>query len=238
MKNKPKSINISKIISYFHQKDIDKKTLNKLFYYSLFDSRSFEEDEDFFPALMVRDYREKIRNLLKKIFTKKQPEIYNFLDSRYFDEFESKVIANDTLSRIILSKQLSFLKIKTTLKKSDNFDLKTENGVNIELKRIVLWTNYSQYLNNFLNKINKNENFLYVVTCTHPFAIKRIISNFKEIRVFNKYIEKIIKSHYIVEKLIKRENIKFIIEHITPEGKNEYNLESLCNKIKRKLDEW
>ncbi|HDD35314.1 MAG TPA: hypothetical protein ENF30_00785, partial [Candidatus Desulfofervidus auxilii] len=197
-----RSGDISKIIEYFKHTEIDEKTLNRLFYYSLFDFRSFELDEDFFPAVMVKDFREKTRNILKKIFTQKQPRVYNFLKSRKdFNEFETKVIGTDILGRILISKQLSYLGLKAKVRKTSDFDLEI-NNINIELKRICLWSSYSDYLFKFLDKINKGDNYIYVVACTHPFVIEKIIPKHKNLKIFNKYIDKIVKSHYIAEKLI------------------------------------
>lgn len=234
-----RSISIPKIRGYFNQKKVDDKILNKLFYYSLFDSSSFESDERLYPIGIVKEFKDEMRELLKGIFTRKQPEIYNFLrNPRSFDRFESKVIATDIFSRIILSKQLSSVGVDVELKKSDNCDLKVKNtNINIELKRICLWTNYSNYLTAFLDKANKEDStdFVYVVACTHPFVIEKILE-YNKIAIFNRYISNIVESHYVIEKLVG-ENIKFVIRYVD-KNENDHSLSSLCTEIKQKINEF
>jgi len=231
-----KKIKVNKIKKYFIDEEIDDTTLNKLFYYSLFDSSNFEADEDFFPAVMVKDFRYKTRMLLRMLFSKKHPEIYDFLDSQSFLEFEKRVIATDVLSRIILSKKLSSMGINVEIKRDDIFDLEFKD-VKIELKRICLWTNYSEYLGDFLRKVEGNK-ALFVVACTNPFNIDKMIPITSDRSIFKSYINKIVKSHYAVEKIINKKNVKLVIGYIDKDGEENLNLSSLCDKIVQKIKDF
>jgi len=232
-----KKIKVNKIKKYFIDEEIDDTTLNRLFYYSLFDSSNFEDDEDFFPAVMVKDFKNKTRELLRRLFSKrKHPEIYDFLDSHTFPEFEKRVIATDVLSRIILSKKLLSMGIKVKIKKDDIFDLEFKD-VKIELKRICLWTNYSEYLSEFLRKVDGNK-ALFVVAYTNPFNIDKIIPTKSDMLIFKRYIKKIVESHYAVEKIISDKNVKLVMGYIDKNGVENLNLSSLCNKIVQKIKDF
>ena len=107
-----------------------------------------------------------------------------------------------------------------------------------QIKRICLWTNYSEYLVEFLSRRRENEKFIYLVACAHPFIIEKIIQKEEDRHLFNKYIDKIIKSHYVAEGLIRNQNLKFVIGHITMSGVGGYNLMELCSQIKQKMEEF
>lgn len=230
----PKKVNAKKMIEYFNQKSIDNETLNTLFYYSLFDSSSFEAD-DAIPANMLKENREKTKSILKRVFDKKQyPVIHSIMkNSESYNEFEKNVIGSDLLSRIILWKQLRNLGL--SVKIGGDYDLVIKDKAKIELKRICFWTNYCSYLEDFLKKIRNGDKFVYVVACAQPFDIDKLIRDVKNREFFNGYIDKIVRSHYVAETLINRENIKFIIRHIDKSGRAHNNVLSLAGEIKSKV---
>jgi hypothetical protein len=232
-------ISVGKLKEYFNQKTITHRTLNRLFYYSLFDSGSFEADEMFWPIDIIRERRESTRRMLMKIFNKKeQPRFYEFLNPERFDEFDKRVISSDILSRIILQKQLRMLGERTFVENISTFDLEHRRGrVKIELKRICQWTNYSDYLTSFLEKVNDDERYIFVVACTHPMRITSFLND-SDLMALNKYMENVFRSHYVIERLLSKDNIKFIIKHICESGSNGHNLLSLCEKIKEKINEF
>jgi len=90
MVEKKRALNPQGISESFNKKRINEKDLDKLFYYSLFDSTSFEEDDEFFPIEKIVDYKNGIRELLKKIF-KRESFSYFFENSDSFEEFERRI---------------------------------------------------------------------------------------------------------------------------------------------------
>lgn len=236
---KEKNIKVGKIIEYFKQKKIDEEKLNKLFYYSLFDSTNFEGDEDYFPLFMVKDFRDNIKRLIKEIFTNKKEELYQICNHpSTFNEFERKIIATDILSKIILQKQLFLFKIHSRILKSGEFDLKIGKDIILELKRICLWTNYTKYFEDFLKKV-KGKKYIFLVGCTHPFKIEKMVSEKGSEKILNNYFKKLIRSNcYLTEKLLNKKNVVLVVGYVDKEGKNGNNLSSICLEIKEKIKRW
>ncbi len=232
---KKKNINIVELSKSFNKKKIGEKTLDKLFYYSLFDSTSFEEEDEFFPIKKIVDYKNGIRKLLKKIFKRGSFSSF-FKDSDSFEEFETRVIASDILSKIILIKKLNTMGVGVTFHKGSDFDLQFKKGFKGELKRICLWTNYPNYWNKFFKKIKSDGKYIYLVACTHPFIIEKIVPKKANRNLFDKYLSKMIRSHYLLENFIKNENVIFVIRYIHIGGDKKYNLNSLCEEIKDKIN--
>jgi hypothetical protein len=244
-----------KIINYFksyiNSNNFDSQTLNKIFYYSLFDYISLfdgaKKDATTASLCPISEQRTNIgelRTLLKRVFPKRN----KFL--KEYNDFEWNYVSSDRLSRIIILAQLSSCGIHLDTKLTDvdgRFDLEmAANNVSIELKRVWGWTNYWNYLKTFCIKartlIDENENnkLLFVVTSAYPLAIDEMFKKRKDIELLNLYINKVIKSHFAGEHLLNRylntKNISFIIEHIDKQGFNDCHLQSLCGEIGSKLE--
>jgi len=228
---------ITELSDSFKTKRITGKVLEKLFYYSLFDSSSFEVEDEFFPIEEIVNYSENLRKILKRIFEKESFSYY-FKDPKSFQKFEKKIIATDILSKILLIKKLGQIGVEVDFYPSPEFDLKFKKGYSCELKRICLWTNYSEYWGNFLEKVKKGkkeDKYIYLVACTHPFIIEKIVPEKENRILFDKYLSKMIRSHYLAESFIMNKNIIFVIKYIRSEGGEKFSLSQLCEEIKDKI---
>ncbi len=231
---KESKLNFNYLKELFKRKRIKIYTLNKMFYYSLFDSGVFEAEAEFFPIEKIVDHRKNLKKLLRRTFGWR---IKRFIREDNFKDFERKFISTDILSRLVLVKALNKIGIEAEPTSQDSFDFKIKGNIYGELKRICLWTNYSNYLDNFLSKTKKypRRKYLYLVACTHPFVIEKIIPKEKDRALFNKYLHNMIRSHYYSEKLINAENITMVIRFIHMTASVEYSLLSLCEEIKTKI---
>jgi hypothetical protein len=247
-------IKLNRVRDILLQKPIQKETLNRLFYYSLIDFSSFEEDSIISPTMLDR-YRKDAKKLIKEVLKEHAYSIERFTTSEY-GKFEASFIANDTMSRILIQRQLSELLgpdyhvTEPPQTKPKSFDLRIEGGncaMPVELKRVREWTNYSDYITEFLNKVDtcektgsKNYKFLFLVACAHEFITKWMLTDTAHAAVFNDYISKVIRSHYAIERVIARTPLEgkvlIAIEHIVKDGEDSNSLISFCNEIKEKID--
>ena len=247
-------INLNRVRSILLQKPIQKETLNRLFYYSLIDFASFEQDCGI-PLTMLERYRIDAKKLIKKVLKDHAYSIDRSSTSEY-GKFEANFIANDTMSRILIQRQLSGVLgpdcqvTEPPQTKPKSFDLTIETSnytIPIELKRIREWTNYSDYVTEFLNKVDncdktssKNYKFLFLVACAHEFITKWMLKDTAHAAVFNDYITKVIKSHYAIERVIARTpmdgKVLIVIEHMVKDGKDPNSLMSFCDEIKEKIE--
>ena len=237
----------------------DPDLLDKLLYYSLFDTRSNFEEEKEKPDRSpekeglkqreVNELTEKRKEVLSKVYNNQI-----FLENEgYYDRFAEAILDEDILCKILIRKQLSMLGL--TIKpvtKDDSFDLiivdDKVGDISVELKRIHAWSNYAQYFEEFYDKTDKNTYYALAVLCTHPEDIEKTLRTRltpKEIDDFNKYIADIIKGHYIIERLHddfdeKTGNIALIIEHVLlpKKGKQQNYLYKVSDHIKRKISKF
>jgi hypothetical protein len=243
---------IQELLAYFRQYPAQKDnfvTLNKLFYYSLFDysvifdSRNSKMMRRLFPPEAQKAYKDDMKNLLGQVV----PENSQFLTN--FDQFEIQIVSTDKLSRIILLTELRHRKMEIDPRLSEYdgcFDLELQkDNIKIELKRIWAWTNFKNYITRLchkVHKLNKTEQsiFLFIVASPHPFVIEDLFGNCEELEIFNKYIHNVVTSHYtsefLLNKYLRCDNIKFIIQHIDKYGNVEYNVKELCDRIKQFYD--
>jgi len=128
------------------------------------------------------------------------------------------------------------MKIKVTFHHGRDFDLEFKKGFKGELKRICLWTNYSNYWRKFSKKVEKDKQYIYIVACTHPFIIEKIIPEKENRDILDNYLSKMIRCHYLLESYINKENIIFVIRYIHTGGDKKYNLNSLCEEIRDKIN--
>jgi hypothetical protein len=247
-------INLNRVRRILLQKTIQKEILNRLFYYSLIDFASFEEDSIISPTMLDR-YRKDAKKLIKEVLKEHAYSIEHVTTSEY-GKFEANFIANDSMSRVLIQRQLSevlgpdYHVTEPSQTQPKSFDLRIEGGnctIPIELKRIRVWSNYSDYVTEFLNKIDtcektssKNYKFLFLVACAHEFMTKWMLTDTAHAAVFNDYISKVIRSHYAMERVIARTpmegKVLIVIEHILKDGEDSNSLISFCDEIKEKID--
>jgi hypothetical protein len=244
-----KKLNCAKLKHYLRQVDIKDELFNELFYCSIFDSSSVFEgpDEEYWPIDEVQKFRINTLRLVKKLLNRKDyPEIQS-LNIDNFSEFDKQVISTDFLCRILLQRKLSSMGVKCSLSSDPKMDLIIENPKYlIELKRICLWTNYANYFESFINKVDRyvwrwpgSPRYLYVITYHFPFAINNILAQIEKSHLMEDYIHKIVKSHYAlerIEKLIKGKHINCVIHYIDDSGNAANTLSSLCEEIKNKIE--
>lgn len=157
------------------------------------------------------------------------------------------------MSKVLLRRQLVSLGLKVTIPSQTqpkSFDLQIEDGTVIELKRICTWSGYADYFMQFLEKADEylesgqSSRFLFVVAGAHSFITDWISKDTAYLEAFDDYITEIIKSHYIIERLLpqmkKKRDIVLVIDHIVrkerKKGENSNTLVSICNEIKQKIE--
>jgi hypothetical protein len=252
--NVPKDINLNKVKTILSQKPIEKGTLNRLFYYSLIDFGSFEEDGGI-PLSMLDQYRKEAKSLVKRVL-KEHAYSIDRVSTNAYGKFETSFIANDAMSRLLIQRQLSELLgadyqvTEPDQAKPRSFDLMIAGSnytIQTELKRVREWANYSDYVTDFLNKVDNysknssgNHKFLFIVACAHEFSTKWMLKDTSHVAVFNDYISKVLKSHYVIEHVLSRTQMKgkvlIVIEHIVKDGKDSNSLMSFCDEIKEKIE--
>jgi hypothetical protein len=250
----PQQINLNRVRNILGQKPLERDTLNRLFYYSLIDFGSFEEDGGI-PLTMLDHYRKEAKSLIKKILKEHAYSIDRF-STKAYGKFETSFIANDAMSRLLIQRQLSELlsaDYKVTepdQAKPRSFDLMIAGRnymIQTELKRVREWANYSDYVFDFLNKVDNysknssgSDKFLFIVACAHEFSTKWMLKDTSHVAAFNDYITKVLKSHYVIEHVLSRTQMKgrvlIVIEHIVKDGKDSNNLMSFCDEIKEKIE--
>jgi hypothetical protein len=256
--NKDKLIHYFK--NYLRGSDFKPETLNAIFYYSLFDyvqladgaeksETSRKQDEEFralYPPSLINANINELKSLLRQTF----PSNNRFLKN--WDDFELNYVSSDVLSRIIVLSQLSSYGVQLDSSLSDangQFDLELKKDkVAIELKRIWGWASFWDYIKKLCEKAetlieqDKDNKFLFVVTSVYPPAVDAMFKRQRDIYRLNIYVQKVIKSHFVAERLLnhhlKTKNIIFIIEHIDKQGFKNCDLQSLCGEIKSKLEAW
>lgn len=251
---KPQTIDVGKVRSILLNDSISNADLNKLFYYSLVDSSSFEDEESSQILQMLDKHKEEARQYFFDFFNRHDLKIDN-IKKRTFERFEGRFIGNDEMCKILLKRQLSVmgLQVNVPSQKDDspNFDLLVD-GMLVELKRICTWGGYRDYFVEFLRDVDEyvkrdaNAKFLFLVDGAHSFAIDWMLKDSAFVPAFDAYVTKMVKSHYVIEDILplmkKKYNIIVVIEHIVKKPrqkgasqKDSNNLASICNEIKEKI---
>jgi hypothetical protein len=249
----PRAQNINKVRvrRILEHELIDKRDLNKLFYYSLIDSSSFEEDAAI--STMLEDHQKKARTYLRGFLRKHSYDTDRF-PPKAFEKFEGEFIGNDTMSKILLKRQLTSIGLQAELPaqtRQRSFDLRLGDGTFIELKRICTWSGYADYFMQFLEKVDEHvksgqsSRFLLLVAGVHAFVTEWVFKDSTYLDAFNDFITGLVRSHYVVERLLPqmetKRDIVIVIDHIVSKERRKEEdsntLISLCNEIKQKVEE-
>ena len=165
-----KKLNVKKVINILKDIKFTRYGKDILFYHSLFDISSFEEEEEFFPTQLIMRNRKEIRKIIKSLLRNKR---FRGIKKAFRDDpqgFETQIIGSDVLTRILLyhelkemGVQVTITRIKTTGLPSFDLEIKRDN-IFIEIKRVSCWSNFKNYVDDFLEKSNDpSKKYLFVV---------------------------------------------------------------------------
>lgn len=194
---------------------------NRLFYCSLFDYSSLEEDEDI--NLSVRLFGERKKEL-GRLIRKADTSFFN----KYIQKDKNgffKFIGTDILCRFIIFYELKKRKIKLKfLKKKQIFpDMLTLQGDHIEIKRLISAKNLGDYLESIKSKDLKEINKIVLV-----LILPSLLDNGSA-----KRIKDLIKGYYSYERYLCLETKKQC--NVIPHYETGDNLSELIEQIVKKL---
>jgi hypothetical protein len=224
---------------------IDDDVLNEAFYHSLFDYNAVFENP-YFPSELLNQQRDELKDLVCEICGDNELKT----NEAAYQQFENTIISTDIFCKIVLTKQLSKLGfVVQPVFKKYKYDLFVPaKSVHIELKRIIGWGDYAIYFDTFYGKTNRLDNYVYAVLTTHPPKIQEIIlrlqandaeSETNDAEMLHDHIRRIITAHYVMEKLLRRQEakkIEFAVAFVDKNNKNDKdNLANVGKQIEEKI---
>jgi len=179
---------------------LDNHNLHKLFYFSLFDPSSWEEDFIFRKLININEIEKSIINIISKADKKFLVHFFEWPKER--DKFFNTFVYSDMLSRFLIAYGLEKLGIRideNSFKKGGpDIIVSYKNGerIAIELKRVVSGSNLR-------NTVTLNGEILKQI---ESFNEKKVILMFVFPQIGNedsRRVFKLIEGYYIIEELIK-----------------------------------
>lgn len=179
---------------------------SNLFYFSLFDFKSFEEEARIKIINYIRNVEKELKDLIK------------VLDKHFFNKIERdgfiKVVSNDKFLRYIILYELKSKKIRIKWKNRGFPDLLIEEDIEFEIKRLTSTKNLEEYLENIDSKRCEK---LFLLLLFPQIDEEDNLDRLKELTNGYYFIKKKIPKSKDTEMLIcypNKNNLKLVIENI------------------------
>jgi hypothetical protein len=206
--------------SYNKLKDEEK---HEVFYYSLFDISDIAQYEE----TEIKNERKRI----EKEIMENVPKVFKSgkfkKESR--EDFIRRNVYTDRLCKYIIAVELEKKGIRLRIpKSSEKFDLLLNNGIVIEIKRIVGGTAFGDYIiKDIEEKYKNNENRLLLILIFPQFGGE----NFER-------VSRLIEIYYITEKYLSERlkgKTKVVCQYITKKQTEEYSLWRLIERLEENI---